>query len=92
MARKASRVIAIDTNDGKSEWATKFGATEFINPMKLGEGVSIVEHLVKITDGGLDYTLYGFQFPSSLFLAPVRAGVLTVVVDGGAVIVLGMFT
>jgi S-(hydroxymethyl)glutathione dehydrogenase/alcohol dehydrogenase len=58
VGRKASRVIAIDTNDSKKEWAEKFGATEFINPMKLEKGVSIVDHLVKITDGGLDYTLY----------------------------------
>lgn len=57
VARKASRVIAIDTNDGKEEWAKKFGATEFINPMKLPKGTTIVDHLVAITDGGLDYTL-----------------------------------
>lgn len=57
VSRKASRVIAIDTSDGKEAWAKKFGATEFINPMKLEKGVSIVDHLVKITDGGLDYTL-----------------------------------
>lgn len=57
VSRKASRVIAIDTNDSKKEWAEKFGATEFINPMKLPAGETIVEHLVKITDGGLDYTL-----------------------------------
>lgn len=57
VSRKASRVIAIDTNDGKEAWAKKFGATEFINPMKLEKGTSIVDHLVKITDGGLDYTL-----------------------------------
>lgn len=57
VSRKASRVIAIDTNDGKEEWAKKFGATEFINPLKLEKGTSIVDHLVNITDGGLDYTL-----------------------------------
>lgn len=57
VARKASRVIAIDTNDSKKEWAEKFGATEFVNPMKLEKGTTIVDHLVKITDGGLDYTL-----------------------------------
>ncbi|KAM0745650.1 glutathione-dependent formaldehyde dehydrogenase, partial [Meredithblackwellia eburnea MCA 4105] len=56
VARKASRVIAIDTNDGKEEWAKKFGATEFVNPMKLPQGKTIVEHLIDITDGGLDYT------------------------------------
>ena len=57
VSRNAARVIGIDTNDNKKEWAEKFGATEFINPMKLEKGTSIVEHLVKITDGGLDHTL-----------------------------------
>ena len=56
VSRNAARVIGIDTNDSKKEWAERFGATEFINPMKL-EKVSIVDHLVKITDGGLDHTL-----------------------------------
>lgn len=55
--RKASRVIAIDTNDTKKDWAMKMGATEFINPTKLGEGKNITSHLVEITDGGLDHTL-----------------------------------
>lgn len=53
---KAGRIIAIDVNDGKEEWATKFGATDFVNPTKLAGGKGIVEHLVEMTDGGLDYT------------------------------------
>lgn len=52
----AGRIIAVDTNPGKESWAKKFGATEFVNPTKLGEGVKIQDHLVEITDGGLDYT------------------------------------
>jgi S-(hydroxymethyl)glutathione dehydrogenase/alcohol dehydrogenase len=53
---KASRIIAIDTNPNKESWAKKFGATEFINPSQLPEGKKIQDHLVEITDGGLDYT------------------------------------
>jgi S-(hydroxymethyl)glutathione dehydrogenase / alcohol dehydrogenase len=53
---KASRIIAIDTNPGKEAWAKKMGATDFINPSKLPEGTKIQDHLVQITDGGLDYT------------------------------------
>jgi S-(hydroxymethyl)glutathione dehydrogenase/alcohol dehydrogenase len=53
---KAKRIIAIDTNPNKEAWATKFGATEFVNPSKLPEGKTIQEHLVEITDGGLDFT------------------------------------
>ncbi|KAF6762794.1 class III ADH enzyme [Ephemerocybe angulata] len=52
----ASRIIAIDTNPKKEEWAKKFGATEFINPLDLPEGKKIQDHLVEITDGGLDFT------------------------------------
>lgn len=37
-------------------WARKFGATEFVNPAKLPEGTRIQDHLIEITDGGLDYT------------------------------------
>ncbi|KAL0949858.1 hypothetical protein HGRIS_009891 [Hohenbuehelia grisea] len=52
----ASRIIAVDTNPGKESWASKFGATEFVNPSKLSEGKRIQDHLVEITDGGLDFT------------------------------------
>ncbi|KAF8251187.1 glutathione-dependent formaldehyde dehydrogenase [Wilcoxina mikolae CBS 423.85] len=50
----AERIIVLDVNDGKEEWAKKFGATEFVNPTKLGKPVQ--DHLIEITDGGLDYT------------------------------------
>ena len=52
----ASRVIAVDTNPGKEAWASRFGATEFVNPTALPEGKRIQDHLVDITDGGLDFT------------------------------------
>ncbi|GMK54084.1 hypothetical protein CspeluHIS016_0106700 [Cutaneotrichosporon spelunceum] len=54
-AKKCSKIIAIDINDGKREWAEKFGATDFINPTKL-EGQSVVDKLIEMTDGGLDFT------------------------------------
>ncbi|KAG8810706.1 S-(hydroxymethyl)glutathione dehydrogenase [Serendipita sp. 399] len=52
----ASRIIAIDVNPTKETWARKFGATEFVNPTQLPEGTRIQDYLVKITDGGLDFT------------------------------------
>lgn len=52
----ASRIIAVDTNPAKESWAAKFGANEFVNPLSLPEGKRIQDHLVSITDGGLDYT------------------------------------
>ncbi|KAI8966940.1 glutathione-dependent formaldehyde dehydrogenase [Mycotypha africana] len=51
---KAKRIIAIDINDKKEKVAREFGATEFINPTKLD--IPIQQHLVNITDGGLEYT------------------------------------
>ncbi|KAG8956565.1 hypothetical protein FRC04_000043 [Tulasnella sp. 424] len=54
----ASRLIAVDTNPKKESWAKKFGGdkVEFINPLKLPQGKTITQHLIEITDGGLDYT------------------------------------
>ncbi|KAI0002952.1 class III ADH enzyme [Russula compacta] len=52
----ASRVIAIDVNPAKEAWARKFGATDFIDPRQLPEGKRIQDHLVELTDGGLDFT------------------------------------
>ncbi|KIJ70472.1 hypothetical protein HYDPIDRAFT_164499 [Hydnomerulius pinastri MD-312] len=52
----ASRIIAVDTNPSKEAWATKLGATEFVNPAALPSGKRIQDHLVEITDGGLDFT------------------------------------
>lgn len=53
---KASRIIAVDTNPNKEKKAKEFGATDFVNPAKLPEGTKIQDHLIEITDGGLDYT------------------------------------
>lgn len=51
----ASRIIAIDTNSNKESWSKRFGAHEFVNPNDLGDK-RIQDHLVEITDGGLDFT------------------------------------
>lgn len=54
-ARKASKIIAIDMNPDKEKWARDMGATDFVNPKDIPDG-KIVEKLVEMTDGGLDYT------------------------------------
>ncbi|GMG46752.1 unnamed protein product [Ambrosiozyma monospora] len=54
--KKAGKIIAIDINDKKEEWAKKFGATQFINPTKLPAGTTIVDKLIEETDGGCDFT------------------------------------
>lgn len=56
VASKAKRIIAVDVNDGKESWAKKFGATDFVNPTKIPGGKDVVQHLIEMTDGGLDYT------------------------------------
>lgn len=50
----AGRIIVVDTNQKKEEWAIKFGATDFVNPSKIDRPIQ--EHLIEMTDGGLDYT------------------------------------
>lgn len=53
---RAGRIIAVDLNDGKEGWARKFGATDFVNPLKIPRNVLLQEYLVDMTDGGCDYT------------------------------------
>lgn len=56
LQRKAGKIIVVDINDSKKEWAEKFGATDFINSAKLPSGTSIVDKLIEMTDGGCDFT------------------------------------
>lgn len=51
---KASKIIAVDINNSKFEMARKFGATDCVNPTEI-DG-DLVAHLVKLTDGGVDYS------------------------------------
>ena len=51
---QASRIIAIDLNPAKWEMAKALGATDFINPSELSG--SIVEHIVEMTKGGVEYS------------------------------------
>lgn len=54
--RKANKIIVIDLNEKKKDWAFLFGATDFINPNDLTEDTDIVQKLISMTDGGCDYT------------------------------------
>ena len=56
VAQKAGKIIVVDVNASKEEWAKKFGATDFVNPAKLPEGQTVVDKLIEMTDGGCDYT------------------------------------
>ncbi len=51
---QASRIIAIDINEEKFEFAKQLGATDFVNPKK--HTASIQEVIVEMTGGGVDYS------------------------------------
>ena len=51
---KASRIIAIDINEGKFDLARQLGATDCINPQNYDKPIQDV--IVELTDGGVDYS------------------------------------
>ena len=50
----ADRIVAIDVNPDKEEFARSLGATDFVNPKD--HDASIQEVVVELTDGGVDYS------------------------------------
>jgi S-(hydroxymethyl)glutathione dehydrogenase/alcohol dehydrogenase len=50
----SSRIIAIDINTDKEDFARSLGATDFINPKD--HDSSIQEVIIEMTDGGVDYS------------------------------------
>lgn len=51
---KAGRIIAIDINEDKFEFAKQLGATDVVNPKKFDRPIQ--EVIVELTDGGVDYS------------------------------------
>jgi S-(hydroxymethyl)glutathione dehydrogenase/alcohol dehydrogenase len=51
---KASRIIAIDINESKFEFARSLGATDCVNPKKYDAPIQQV--IVELTSGGVDYS------------------------------------
>ncbi|HIG79842.1 MAG: S-(hydroxymethyl)glutathione dehydrogenase/class III alcohol dehydrogenase [Methylococcales bacterium] len=51
---KAARIIAVDINEDKFEFAKQLGATDCINPKNFDDPIQDV--LVDMTDGGVDYS------------------------------------
>jgi len=51
---KAERIIAVDLNPAKFEFARQLGATDCVNPAE--HDAPIQEVLVEMTDGGVDYS------------------------------------
>ncbi len=50
----ADKIIGVDLNPAREAIGKQFGMTHFVNPTTIGEDV--VKHLVKLTDGGADYS------------------------------------
>jgi len=50
----ADRIIAIDINPDKEEFARQMGATDFVNPKQYDAPIQDV--IVELTDGGVDYS------------------------------------
>ncbi|WP_440997614.1 S-(hydroxymethyl)glutathione dehydrogenase/class III alcohol dehydrogenase [Arhodomonas sp. SL1] len=51
---KAERIIAVDIQPGKFEFAGQLGATDFVNPNEYDAPIQQV--LTEMTDGGVDYS------------------------------------
>ena len=49
----AERIIAVDTNPAKFEFARQLGATDCVNPADTDD---IADHIIDMTDGGVDYS------------------------------------
>lgn len=51
----ADKIIGIDINSDREEWGRRFGMTHFINSKGLSRDETVAE-ILKITDGGADYS------------------------------------
>jgi len=49
----ANMIVGVDLNESKTDMATKFGMTHFVNPKNVD---NVVEAIVDLTDGGADYS------------------------------------
>ena len=49
----ATRIIGVDLNPEKADLARRLGMTDFVNP---SEVENVVDHLIQMTDGGVDYS------------------------------------
>ena len=51
----ANRIVGVDINPDREDWGRKFGMTDFIDARNKDRG-QIIEEVLKLTDGGADYT------------------------------------
>jgi S-(hydroxymethyl)glutathione dehydrogenase/alcohol dehydrogenase len=63
-AAGAKRIIGVDINESKYDFAHKMGATECINPKNYDKPIQ--EVLVELTDGGVDYSFEAIGNPMTM--------------------------
>lgn len=82
---QAGRVIAVDLDDRKLEFAREFGATDFVNASQ-GDPVEAIRDL---TGGGVDYAFdaIGLEVTTQQILLATKPGILGVKRGGTAVLV-----
>jgi len=77
----AERIIAVDLEDKKLEFAQQFGATHIINPGSDGDPVA---KIIELTDGGADYAFECIGLPE------VIAQSYSAIGKGGTAVVVGV--
>jgi S-(hydroxymethyl)glutathione dehydrogenase/alcohol dehydrogenase len=63
-AAGATRIIGVDINESKYDFAYKMGATECINPKNYDKPIQDV--IVELTDGGVDYSFEAIGNPMTM--------------------------
>jgi len=63
-AAGAKRIIGVDINESKYDFAYKMGATECINPKNYDKPIQDV--IVELTDGGVDYSFEAIGNPMTM--------------------------
>ena len=59
----ANKIIGVDLNPGREAMARKFGMTDFVDPMDVA---SVVDEIVRLTDGGADYSFECIGNPQTM--------------------------
>lgn len=77
----AEKIIAVDMEDNKLEFATQFGATHTVNPNKDGDPVAKIQEL---TGGGADYAFECIGLPVTVTQA------YNAIAKGGTAVVVGV--
>lgn len=79
----AKKIIAVDTDNTKLDWARKFGATHTVNARELDAGKDLVETIQDLTDGfGVDVVIDAVGRPETwkqAFYARDLAGTVVLV-------------